>query len=229
VSKQEISGQKIAGHSPRSQQAKGQRKRRHLIEAAIRVVGRKGVARATIQDVAKESGLSVGLANFYFAGKEDLFRAAFQHLAEEYDAVWRAGTNGLEDPREILDAIVIASFDPTVLSQPKAAAWFAFWGEACHGDSSLQAIDRIEKRCVDEILRHCRSLARQCGLPPARARQIGLGLGALIEGLWSAFAVPGSTMKPQMAIRICRDYLAVSFAQTVTGGAKTARQPEAGG
>ena len=50
-------------------QAKGQRKRRHLIDAAIRVVGRKGVARATIQDVAQESGLSVGLANFYFAGK----------------------------------------------------------------------------------------------------------------------------------------------------------------
>lgn len=193
------------------QQAKGQRKRRHLIEAAIRVVGRKGVARATIQDVAQESDLSVGLANFYFAGKEDLFSAAFQDLAEEYESVWRGRTDGLDDPAAILDAMIIASFDPQVLSQPKAAAWFAFWGEACHGDPSFLAIDRIEQRCADEILRQCRALARRCGLTPAQAKQIGLGLGAMIEGLWSAFALPGSAMQPKTAIRICRDYLAVSF------------------
>ncbi|MDY0881390.1 transcriptional regulator BetI [Dongia soli] len=218
MAKQEMNGQK-AGESqpkeqqPRSQQAKGQRKRRHLIEAAIRVVGRKGVARATIQDVAKESGLSVGLANFYFAGKEELFSAAFQDLAEEYEAVWRKRTDGLREPREILDAMVIAAFDSVVFSQPKAAAWFAFWGEACHGDSSLQAIDRIEKRCADEILRQCRNLARQHGLSPTQARQIGLGLGAMIEGLWSASAVPGSSMKAKTAIQICRDYIAASFAK----------------
>ena len=228
MAKQEINGG-TAGESqpkeqqPRSQQAKGQRKRQHLIDAAIRVVGRKGVARATIQDVAKESGLSVGLANFYFAGKEDLFSAAFQNLAEEYEAVWRKRTDGLDDPQQILDAMVIAAFDAVVFSQPKAAAWFAFWGEACHGDSSLQAIDRIEKRCGDEILRQCRNLARQLGVLPTHARQIGLGLGALIEGLWSASAVPGSSMKARTAIQICRDYIAASFAQAVVGQADADR------
>ncbi|MET1028945.1 MAG: TetR family transcriptional regulator C-terminal domain-containing protein [Dongiaceae bacterium] len=207
------------------QQAKGQRKRRHLIEAAIRVVGRKGVARATIQDVAQESDLSVGLANFYFAGKEDLFSAAFQDLAEEYESVWRRRTDGLNDPAAILDAMIIASFDPQILSQAKAAAWFAFWGEACHGDPSFLAIDRIEQRCVGEILRHCRALARQRGLTPTQAKQIGLGLGAMIEGLWSAFALPGGTMQPKMAIRICRDYLAASFDRVpakLPAGTKTA-------
>ncbi len=193
------------------QQAKGQRKRSHLIEAAIRVVGRKGVARATIQDVAQESQLSVGLANFYFSGKEELFATAFQNLAREYEAVWQGRIDGLKDPAEILDAMVIASFDPAILNKSNASAWFAFWGEACHGDVSLLEIDRIEQRCVDEIMRQCRALARQRGVTPAQAKQYGLGLSALIEGLWSAFATPDSTMQPRMAIKICRDYLAASF------------------
>jgi AcrR family transcriptional regulator len=175
------------------------------------VVGRKGVARATIQDVAQESQLSVGLANFYFAGKEELFSTAFQSLAEEYESVWRRRIDGLKDPAEILDAMIVASFDPQVLSQSNASAWFAFWGEACHGDPSFLAIDQIEQRCVNEIIRQCRALARQRGLTAAQAKQFGLGLGAMIEGLWSAFAAPGSTMQPKMAVKTCRDYLAASF------------------
>lgn len=195
-------------------QAKGQRKRRHLIEAAIRVVGRKGVARATIQDVALESGLSVGLANFYFAGKDDLFRAAFQTLAEEYEIVWRQRIAGLTDPATVLDAMVVAAFDGQVLDQAKAAAWFAFWGEACHGDSHFQAINRIEQNYSDEVMKQCLNLARQHGLPAAEARDIGRGLEALIEGLWSAFAAPGNKPRISQAIRICRQYVAMAFADS---------------
>lgn len=192
-------------------QAKGQRKRRHLIEAAIRVVGRKGVARATIQDVAQESGLSVGLANFYFAGKDDLFRAAFQALAEEYENTWRQRTAGLSDPAKIIDTMIIAAFDGQVLDQAKAAAWFAFWGEACHGDPHFQAINRIEQSYTDEVMKQCLALARQRGLSAVEARDIGRGLEAMIEGLWSASATPGNKPRIAQAIRICRQYVTMAF------------------
>lgn len=192
-------------------QAKGQRKRRHLIDAAIRVVGRKGVARATIQDVAQEGGLSVGLANFYFVGKEDLFRAAFQCLAEEYETIWRRRTSGLTAPDAVIDAMILAAFDAQVLDQAKAAAWFAFWGEACHGDPIFQAISRIEQNYADEIIRQCVSLARLHGRPMAEGRDIGRGLEAMIEGLWSASAVPGKRRQASQAVRLCRHYVAMAF------------------
>lgn len=192
-------------------QAKGQRKRRHLIEAAIRVVGRKGVARATIQDVAQESDLSVGLVNFYFAGKEDLFRMAFQSLAEEYEMIWRRRIDGLTEPAIIIDAMIVSAFDAQVLDQVKAAAWFAFWGEACHGDPSFLAINRIEQNFTDEILKHCLVLARLQGRRAAEARDICRGLAALIEGLWSGFAAPGNRHRPSQAIRLCRQYIGMGF------------------
>lgn len=196
---------------PARSQAKGQRKRRHLIEAAIRVVGRKGVARATIQDVASESGLSVGLANFYFAGKEDLFRAAFQTMAEEYETAWRQRIADLSDPAAIVDAMIVSAFDNRVLDQATAAAWFAFWGEACHGDPSFRAINEIEQSYTDEILRQFLLLARLHGRSPAEARDLGRGLEAMIEGLWSAFASPGSKQRVPQALRVCRHYVATGF------------------
>jgi TetR/AcrR family transcriptional repressor of bet genes len=214
----EESSQAVDAKNPAKSQAKGQRKRRHLIEAAIRVVGRKGVARATIQDVATESGLSVGLANFYFAGKEDLFRAAFQTLAEEYEAVWRQRNAGLTDPAVIVDTMIVSAFDSRVLDQAKAAAWFAFWGEACHGDPSFLAINEIEQSYTDEILKQFLLLARQHGRSPAEARDLGRGLEAMIEGLWSAFAAPGSKQRVPQAVRVCRQYVMTGFGIEASDG-----------
>ena len=58
--------------SPEHEQAVRQR----IVDAAIKVFGRLGFERASIQDVVRESGLSVGAVYTYFKGKEDLFLVA---------------------------------------------------------------------------------------------------------------------------------------------------------
>lgn len=50
--------------------------RQRIVDAAITVFGRYGYERASIQDVVRESGLSVGAVYTYFKGKEDLFLVA---------------------------------------------------------------------------------------------------------------------------------------------------------
>jgi TetR/AcrR family transcriptional regulator, transcriptional repressor of aconitase len=47
--------------------------RNRILDAAIRVFGELGYDRASIQDVVRESGLSVGAVYTYFKGKEELF------------------------------------------------------------------------------------------------------------------------------------------------------------
>ena len=47
-------------------------KRRRLIETTIRVMGRKGISNAKIEDIAREMGVSYGSIYSYFASKEDL-------------------------------------------------------------------------------------------------------------------------------------------------------------
>jgi len=49
--------------------------RDRIVSAALRVFGELGYHDATIQDVVRESGLSVGAIYTYFRGKDDLFLA----------------------------------------------------------------------------------------------------------------------------------------------------------
>ncbi len=58
---------------PRISAAHEQQVRDRIVRAAIDVFAEKGYHRATIADVVRESGLSVGAIYTYFSGKDELF------------------------------------------------------------------------------------------------------------------------------------------------------------
>jgi AcrR family transcriptional regulator len=60
---------------PRVTAAHEQEVRERIVVAALRVFGERGFHGATIADVVRESGLSVGAIYTYFRGKDDLFLA----------------------------------------------------------------------------------------------------------------------------------------------------------
>jgi AcrR family transcriptional regulator len=60
---------------PRITPAHEQEVRERIVAAALRVFGEHGFHGATMQDVVRESGLSVGAIYTYFKGKDDLFLA----------------------------------------------------------------------------------------------------------------------------------------------------------
>ena len=60
---------------PRVTAAHEQEVRERIVAAALRVFGERGFHGATISDVVRESGLSVGAIYTYFKGKDDLFLA----------------------------------------------------------------------------------------------------------------------------------------------------------
>src|SRR5215510_1329700 len=61
---------------PRVTAAHEQEVRDRIVTAALRVFGERGFHGATIADVVRESGLSVGAIYTWFKGKDDLFLAA---------------------------------------------------------------------------------------------------------------------------------------------------------
>ncbi len=67
---------------PRISPQHEQEVRNRIVDAAIKVFGELGYDRASIQDVVRESGLSVGAVYTYFKGKEDLFLTACACEAE---------------------------------------------------------------------------------------------------------------------------------------------------
>ena|SRR6185436_17871693 len=61
---------------PRVTAAHEQAVRNRIVAAAVRVFAEKGYHGATMQDVVRESGLSIGAIYTYFKGKDELFLAA---------------------------------------------------------------------------------------------------------------------------------------------------------
>ncbi|MFC8849738.1 MULTISPECIES: TetR/AcrR family transcriptional regulator [unclassified Micromonospora] len=62
---------------------RGEAARTALIDAAVTVVERDGVAAATTRQIAEEAGLPLGTVHYWFAGKDELFRAVIDTLLGE--------------------------------------------------------------------------------------------------------------------------------------------------
>jgi TetR/AcrR family acrAB operon transcriptional repressor len=59
----------------RRTKAEAAKTRRRIMAAALRVFGRRGIARTTIEDVAQVAGVTRGAVYWHFAGKQALLRA----------------------------------------------------------------------------------------------------------------------------------------------------------
>lgn len=78
-------------HIPRSKEEVVQEYRIQSIQdATMRVIARKGMASATMQEIAEEAGVAKGTIYLYFRDREELvektFETAINHLMKEVDA-----------------------------------------------------------------------------------------------------------------------------------------------
>jgi AcrR family transcriptional regulator len=73
----QLQEQAASGRTPRSE---GTRTR--IVEAALRLFLENGYARTTMRAIAKEAGVSVGNAYYYFKSKEELVQGFYDTIAE---------------------------------------------------------------------------------------------------------------------------------------------------
>ncbi len=69
----------------------------NLLETGIKEFAYKGFDKASIADIAKKSGLSVGVLYKYFADKDDFFISCIRHTLKLLDAVMQEVTSDGHD------------------------------------------------------------------------------------------------------------------------------------
>ncbi|WP_040833286.1 TetR/AcrR family transcriptional regulator [Nocardia brevicatena] len=86
-------------------------RRAHLIEAAIGLAEKKGVAGVTTRDVAQAAGVSLGVVHYCFENKDalmtELVKALSMELRDSVDAddtVWQSTGTGIAALRELVRA-----------------------------------------------------------------------------------------------------------------------------
>jgi TetR/AcrR family transcriptional repressor of bet genes len=196
-------------------------RRKQLIDATIRAIGRVGYANATLTHVANEAGLSPGIVNFYFKTKEQLLVATLEQIAEEYSAFWQSAINkGKVAPAAGLEAIIEADFHPTVCNVEKVSIWYAFWAEARSNAAYHDVVQRLEHDYLAQTETLCQRIVQEGGYEGVGGRDVAVGLNAMIDGMWFDCLMEPKTFNRAEAKRICRLYLAAVFPAHFAGGGR---------
>jgi AcrR family transcriptional regulator len=110
---------------PAAGEKKSDATRRHLLDKALALFQKRGVAGTTMRDIARAAGMSLGAAYYYFPSKEALVFAFYEQNQADMEAVEVTGTlrerlgtlfhgklESIRDQRAMLAAIVQRLVDP---------------------------------------------------------------------------------------------------------------------
>ena len=199
-------------------------RRKQLIDATMRAIGRYGYASLTLTHVAGEAGLSPGIVNFYFKSKDQLLIATLENIAEEYSALWQGAiAKGKVSPAAGLEAMMEADFHASVCNPEKVSVWYAFWAEARNNANYQNLVLRLEEEYLKETEQLCARILAEGGYEGVDAHQVALGLNAMIDGLWFDCLMSPAKFDRQAAKRTCLAYLSAVFPAHFGAAATTKR------
>ncbi|MEX5578229.1 transcriptional regulator BetI [Pseudophaeobacter sp. A-200-2] len=187
-------------------------RRKQLIEATITCIARKGISGTTLNAIAKEAGLSLGLANFHFKSKDALLSETLRHLAAEHRDMWlRDVQRGDLSDAEKLRSIVSSQFHPRICSRKKLSVWFAFFGEASHRKAYRLNSSQIDMERQDLCAELCGNIISKGEYVDTDADQVAQTLEGLFDGLWLNMLMYPAKFTRDTAERQVMDYLRLVF------------------
>ena len=160
-----------------------EQRRAELAEAVWTVIRRDGLQRASVRNVAREAGLSMGSLRHYFATQSELLCFAMQLVGERARARVRA-IEPADDPRETAERLLQELVPLDQERRAEAEVWLAFTGHALV-DPDQRA---IHQRIHDELNGACATavtLLADAGLVPGNL-DVALEaarLHAILDGL----------------------------------------------
>jgi AcrR family transcriptional regulator len=118
-----------------------ERRREAIVDAALAVARRKGLAATTVRDVASEMGSSSGLIHHYFETMDDVVAAAFERVAgqdlEETEAQLREAASPTEVVRGFLSSYAPVGEDWAF------QLWLDAWAEAARRPALREVSGRL--------------------------------------------------------------------------------------
>lgn len=96
-----------------------------IMEAAARLIARRGVRGLRIEELAAEAGVSNGLIYYHFKDRAGVLRASLEFInnrAERYTAAHVAAER-LTDPRAVLERTLLLEFQDSAEVRENSTAW----------------------------------------------------------------------------------------------------------
>jgi TetR/AcrR family transcriptional regulator, transcriptional repressor of bet genes len=194
-------------NKPKFSREEPEARRKLLIEATVRCLSEQGRTGITVENICNEAGVSRGLLNHYFDGKEDLIVQAYLLVSESFSKESkRILSDEKSKPYDKLKSLIEVSFQPPIFSEEHVIAWLGLCN-LVRTDKRLKELDqRLYNRYRFNITNTLADLAEERGLHINAAR-VALGLTAIIDGLWLQWSLDQNAFVPQEAQVTCLDYI----------------------
>lgn len=178
-------------------------RRQAIVDAALAVMLRRGIAATTVRDVAAQMGTSSGLIHHYFASMDDLVAAAFDQAASRDLAATEDAVRTGDGPLERL-ALLLAAYSRAD-ERGDMQLWLDAWAEAARRPALQRASRRLNEAwqaLVADLIRDgVRERVMTCPDPEATAWR----LLSLLDGLALQTVAHGSSIDTADAARWTRE------------------------
>ncbi len=174
------------------------RTREQLLAAAARVFARKGYAGASVDDIAAEAGFTVGALYSNFAGKQELFMAAFERQCDQ-DLTQVQALLAADLPLERLLEAISRQFGD--LSDEHRQWWLLsteLWLYAQRDPAARARLAALEGKVRQVIAEALERQATRTGHPlPVPAPDLAAAMHALWQGLMRKRLVDPDAVSPE--------------------------------
>ncbi|MEP9319485.1 TetR family transcriptional regulator C-terminal domain-containing protein [Pseudomonas sp. LABIM340] len=179
-----------------------------LIEATLACLKRHGFQGASIRKICAEAGVSVGLINHHYSGKDELVAEAYLTVTGRVMQLLReAIAEAAPDARARLSAFFRASFCAELLDPQLLDAWLAFWGAVKTAEAINKAHDHSYGEYRSLLTQALNELAKEQDWADFDAELAAIALSALLDGLWLESGLNPNTFTPEQGVQICEAWV----------------------
>lgn len=162
------------------------RRRKQIMDAAIKSIVENGFSATTLATVSKASGLSQGTTVFYFKNKKSLLLETFSYRLKEFRAYWMdALSTAGPDPVDRIMVLIFASTSAQILTRQNMIFWNSFWNEASINTSIAEMSNRYDAERLGLLLSLCEDAKDQIKDTIWTPKIVAHTLETMTDGIWS--------------------------------------------
>lgn len=184
------------------------RRRAEILCGSIRVIARDGVVAAKLKDIARESGVSLGLIQHYFDTREKLIDAAFGAMMQVISRETALKTRTVLDPLHVVYESIRIHVFGTVAFPERWGFWSELWAAAGRSEHLRHVATQIYGLWARPLEAALRRLEEQGRLPTgADPAALTTGMLALMDGLAIRTLTEPELVTPELMLQVLNDWV----------------------
>jgi AcrR family transcriptional regulator len=182
-------------------------RRRQILQAAVTVIGERGLCDTRISDIAEESGASSALVLYYFGSKDRLLAQALAFSEERFYDETAEELATVESATQQMVRLIERSCSPGSVSrqnwQDEWLLWLDMWARSARDpdvSKDREALDRKWRQTIAEIVRTGQARGE---FAPIDAEDFALRLSVMLDGLAIQVVLGDPDVTAERMFEIC--------------------------